>query len=200
MAARCANATSLQSSSNAIERGDAAGLDIAHNGARTCAGSPGIGRACRPCLGRRLRRDWAAQLPAARLDGLQRCPGALADEGAFLLGQRRVDMQHEGVNVGAQLGHEERHAVDHEARDEMHITPEAAELRDDDRHLEPLGVGEGGGKLRPAIERVMALARFNLNILGMDLRALALSKGRDGRPLGFEPEPASPCRLVLTRR
>jgi hypothetical protein len=74
----------------------------------------------------------------------------------------------------------------------VHVTAEAAELGDDDGHLEPPGMGEGSCELGPAIERVVALAGFNLDILGLDLRALALGEGRDGGALGFEPQAAFP--------
>lgn len=48
----------------------------------------------------------AAQPLAARLGGSQGVLGAPADQRAFLLGQRRVDVEQEGIRVGTELGHD----------------------------------------------------------------------------------------------
>ena len=48
----------------------------------------------------------------------------------FLLGERGVQVEHERVRVSAQLGDNERHAVAHQAADEMHVAGEPVELRD----------------------------------------------------------------------
>jgi hypothetical protein len=50
------------------------------------------------------------------------------------------------------------------------------------------GLGEGGAKLRPAIERVRALPRLNLDELGDDLEVLGLSETGDSGTLSFEAE------------
>jgi hypothetical protein len=39
----------------------------------------------------------------------------------FLLGQRGVEMHHEGIGISTQLGHDKWHALRHQARDEGDI-------------------------------------------------------------------------------
>jgi hypothetical protein len=41
----------------------------------------------------------------------------------------------------------------HEPRDEMRVTPEAAELRHRNRRFETAGMGQRRGELGPAVER-----------------------------------------------
>ena len=60
---------------------------------------------------------------------------ALGDQPALLLGQRRVEVQHEWIGVGAEFGDDERHALGHKAGDEGDVAGEAIELGDDDRAL-----------------------------------------------------------------
>ena len=48
------------------------------------------------------------------LGGLQRGLGTFADQAPLFLGQSSVDVQHEWVGVGSQLGDDERHAVLHQ--------------------------------------------------------------------------------------
>ena len=45
--------------------------------------------------------------------GLQGCAGSFGDHPTLLLGQGGIDVQHERVDVGAELGHKERHALHH---------------------------------------------------------------------------------------
>jgi len=51
-----------------------------------------------------------AQLDALRLLGCERFLGSLADQSALLLRHGRVDVEHEGIDVGTELGHDEPHA------------------------------------------------------------------------------------------
>ena len=44
---------------------------------------------------------------------------ALRDHPPLLLGERGVDVQHEGVHVGAELGDQEGHALHHQPGDEV---------------------------------------------------------------------------------
>ena len=107
-------------------------------------------------------------LRAARLPDRQRRLGALRDQPPLLLGQRGVEVQHERVGVAAEFGDDERHALGHQAGDERDIAREPVELRDQDAALRGLGRGQRGGELRPAIERVGALAGLGLDELGDD--------------------------------
>src|SRR5258707_985099 len=74
----------------------------------------------------------AAQLEALGLLGGQCVSSALRDQPALFLRQGGIDVQHERIAVIAQLSHDERHFVSHQAADEMYITTEATELCDDD--------------------------------------------------------------------
>jgi hypothetical protein len=74
-----------------------------------------------------------AESRPCRLLGGEREPGALRDEPALLLGQRRVEVQHERVGVGPKLGDDKRHPLGHEARHEGYVTREAVELGDHHR-------------------------------------------------------------------
>jgi len=69
-----------------------------------CLGTLGPG-------GRQVHR--IAQRHALRLLRGESHPGPLADQGAFLLGQGRIDVQHERVAIGAQLGDDKRHPLRH---------------------------------------------------------------------------------------
>ena len=51
----------------------------------------------------------------------------------------RVQMQHEGVGIGAQLRHDERRPMRHQPTDEMNIAAQAVEFGNDNRSLVPLG-------------------------------------------------------------
>jgi hypothetical protein len=85
------------------------------------------------------------------------CP--LADQVAFLLGKAGVNVQHKRIDVRPHLSHEERHPVRHKPRDEMNVSPEAAELRHDGRRFEAACMGEscrelgGDGRARHGLCR-----------------------------------------------
>ena len=51
-----------------------------------------------------------------------------------------------------------------------------------------MGLRQSLGKYRPAIERIRALARLNLDMLAKDLDPLGLGKTADGFPLGFDTQ------------
>ena len=90
----------------------------------------------------------AAERDAARLSGRQGLRGAPADERALLLRQRGEQVQDEGVNVGAEISDQERHPMNHQARDEMYITGQPVQLGDGDRTTLPARLFKRGGKLR----------------------------------------------------
>ena len=76
-------------------------------------------------------------------------------------------------------------------RDEGDVAAQSIELSDGDRRpfAVTAGLGQCGGELRAAVERVRALARLDLSELGGDLEALGLGEAGDGGALGVEPEP-----------
>jgi len=47
--------------------------------------------------------------------------GPRRDQGALLFGERGIEVKHERVNVGAELGDDKGNALDDEAADEMHV-------------------------------------------------------------------------------
>jgi hypothetical protein len=83
--------------------------------------------------------------------------------------QRCIQVQHEGVGVGAELGYDEGNLVRHQAADEMHVARQTIQLRNNDRTLEAASISQGGGELRATIQRVGAFAGFDLDKLGDDL-------------------------------
>jgi hypothetical protein len=60
----------------------------------------------------------------------------------------------------------------HQAADEMHVAGQTIQFSNDDRAFELAGLGERGGQLRSAIQRVRSLAGFDLDELGSDLQTL----------------------------
>ena len=73
----------------------------------------------------------------------------------------------------------------------MNVAAEPVELGDDDRARLPVaaGLGEGGTKLRAALERVRPLARLDLRELADDPKALGLGEPGDGGALGVNAKP-----------
>ena len=75
----------------------------------------------------------------------------------------------------------------------MHISRQSIEFRHDDRR--PLAVaasgGEGGDKLRPALQRVRTFAAFRLGELGGDLEAFGGGEPDNGGALRFEAQAAA---------
>ena len=76
----------------------------------------------------RLRSVRIAELHTASLGGGKRRLRAFRDLGALLLGNGRIDVEHERVGV-RMLGHDERDGLRHQARDKGYITGEAIQLR-----------------------------------------------------------------------
>ena len=126
-----------------------------------------------------------AELHALCLLGCKRGARALGNQAPFLLGQRRIEMQHEWVGIGAQFGHDERHALRHQARHEGDIARQPVELGDNNGALVGLGGGERCGKLWAAIEGIGALAAFGLDELPDQEKALGQGEPLNGGALGF---------------
>ena len=91
-------------------------------------------------------------------------------------------MQQERRHVWPEFGDQERDALRHQPRDEVHVAAEPVELGDRDRRAPALaaGLGERVTEFRAPLERVSALARFDLDMLGDDLEALGLGESDDG--------------------
>jgi hypothetical protein len=69
----------------------------------------------------------------------------------------------------------------------MHVAGQAIELCDDHRALDLSRLRKRGRKFRAAIERISALARLDLDMLGDQIDSLRLGEALDGGALSFEP-------------
>src|SRR5208282_5169069 len=69
-----------------------------------------------------FRQPWITQDHSAGLCGSQRVFCAPRDHRALLFGKCRIQVQHERIDVGAELGNDERDTLRHEAGDEMNVT------------------------------------------------------------------------------
>ena len=104
--------------------------------------------------------------------------GTLGDQPALLLGERCVDVQHERIGVGAELGDDERRPVRHQPGDEMHVAGQPIELGDDDRRTLSLRAYERPRAPCPAPALVIIpLPAFGLGERGADGEALGLGEG-----------------------
>ena len=74
-------------------------------------------------------------------------------------------MKHEGVRVGAELRDDERNLVHHQAADEMHIAADPVEFGRNDWAPRLSGSRQRGSEFRTTVERVVAFAGFNLEML-----------------------------------
>jgi hypothetical protein len=70
----------------------------------------------------------------------------------------------------------------------MNVPTEPAKFRHDCRRFEAAGMGQGCSELGAPIEGVMALASFDLDILGGDGRTLLAGECLDRGALGLDPE------------
>jgi len=61
------------------------------------------------------------------------------------------------------------------------------------------GLGERGGELRPALDRVRTLAGLCLDEFRDDFEALGVGEAGDGRALRLDPETGA-CSRVDTRK
>ena len=130
-----------------------------------------------------------------RLPGGEGGPGALRDQPPFLLGQRRVEVQHERVGIGAEFRDDEGDALRHQAGNEGDVAGEAVELGHHDRALCLARCGQRCGELRAAVERVGALAGLDLGELVKDGDALGFGKAGDRGSLGLDAQARSTLPL-----
>ena len=96
------------------------------------------------------------RLNATGFGGGETGSGAFRNHASLFLGESRIQVQHEGVGVSAQLGDQKRHLLRHQPADKLHVAREPIEFRDGDRAGFPVTarLGERGGELRAALERV----------------------------------------------
>jgi hypothetical protein len=75
----------------------------------------------------------------------------------------------------------------HQPRDEVHVAAQPIELGDQHRALRLASLRQRSGQLRPPIERVGTLTRFDLDMLGDDLDPLGLRKALNSGFLSLDP-------------
>ncbi len=117
------------------------------------------------------------------------CLGAFADKPALLFGQGGVEVEHEGIGVGAELSHDERHTLGHQAGDKGHVAREPIELGDDDWAPGGSGGCKCRGQLRPAFQRIRSLPGFDLDELADDRDPLRFGKSSTVDPCASMPRP-----------
>ena len=132
-----------------------------------------------------------AQPGALSLPRRQRRPRPLRDQPPLLLRQCSVEVQHEGICISSQFGNDERHTLGHQARYEGHVAGKPVELGHDDRALLLPPRGQRCGQLRPSVEGIAPLPRFDLDEFGDQLEAFGRGEPDDGLPLGLDAEPGS---------
>jgi hypothetical protein len=94
-------------------------------------------------------------------------------------------MEHEWIGVPAKLSDYEWHTLSHQAGNEGNVARKSVQLRHDYAALRALGRCQCRRKLGPAIERIGALASFNLDIFADDRKALGLGKPRNSCAFGL---------------
>ena len=99
-----------------------------------------------------------------------------------------MSAQHEGIGIGAQLRGDERHLRGHQPGDEGDVAGEPIELGNDDGAAGLLRSRQSRRELRPALQRIGALAGFNLNELARDGETLALAELGDGTMLRLQAQ------------
>jgi hypothetical protein len=82
--------------------------------------------------------------------------------------------------------------VGHKPTDKVYVATEPVQLGDGHVALELLRSGEGGLKLRAAVESISSLARLNFQELLGDLKALGFGKARKSVALSFNPKTRAP--------
>ena len=165
------------------------GLGLA-NGGRNAIGEC-VGASAYVCVGdgAGLGEPGIAEGLSTSLGGGQGGNRALADHLALALGEGGVQVQHERLDVRAELGDDERDPMGHQAGNEMDVSAEAIELGNRDGAFPvPAGLGERGGELRAALDRVGALAGLDLDEIADDLVTLGGGETGDRGALGIDPE------------
>ncbi len=95
-------------------------------------------------------------------------------------------MQHERVGIGAKLRGDEWHPRGHQPGDEGDVAGQPIELGDNDGAARILCGRQGCRELRPAFQRIRALARLDLDELPGNPETLALAELGDGTSLRLQ--------------
>jgi len=104
----------------------------------------------------------------------------LRDQTAFFLGKRRIEVEHEGIGIGAKLCHNERHLLRHQAGDEGDVARGPVELGDDHRAALSSGCGQCLGEARAPVEGVRSLTGLDLDELADEVEAFGLGEALEG--------------------
>ena len=104
-------------------------------------------------------------------------------------------MEDERVDVGPEFGYDEWDALGHQPRDQRNVAAEPVEFGHDDRTPELARPVQGQAQLRPEIERIGALARFDLDMFGCDDKPFARGEAGNGLALRLDAE-ARPALLA----
>ena len=106
-------------------------------------------------------------------------------------------MQRERIDVAAERADDEGHMLRHKTGDERHVARQPIELGDSDFAFLFLRRLQRRLQLWPSVERVRALAGFNLGELGDDLEAFSRGERLTAARCASRPRPDRPCWAVL---
>src|SRR4051812_38743232 len=106
----------------------------------------------------------------------------------FLLSERRIEVEHEGIGVAAEFSDNERHPLCHQPCHKCHITRQAVRLRDQDATLPCFCGSKRGCQLWPAIERIRAFAGLGLHEFSDDGELFGFGEALDRCALRLDPE------------
>ncbi len=127
-----------------------------------------------------------AELRAVRLARGKRRPGPLRDQPPLLLGQCRVDVEHEGVSIATEFGDDEWHTLRHQAGHKGHVAGKPVELGHNDRTFPLPPRGQRCGQLKPSVEGIGALARLDLKEFADQFEPLGRGKTGYRLALGID--------------
>jgi hypothetical protein len=111
-----------------------------------------------------------------------------SDQPTLLLGQGRIEVQHERISVTTKFRNDEGHALRHQARHERYVAGQPVKLGNDNAALRSLCSGQRSGELRPTVQSVSPLPGFGLDVLGDDGEAFRLGEASNRSSLGFDAE------------
>src|SRR5450631_1728500 len=118
---RCCHASVVESVGNLLQRGRACLLHLLYDRHHCACEALGLGLASLATAAANGSEVGVAQLYTTRLGSCQRRLCTLRDQGALLLCQGRVDVQHERICIATERGHDERYLVRHKSGDEADV-------------------------------------------------------------------------------